>query len=165
MALHIIAAGGTFEKHYDEISGQLVFEESHIPALLKRARISVAVTVETVCMLDSLDMQSNDRQKILRACVDCAAEKILIVHGTDTMPETAAVLGQAALAKTIVLTGAMIPYEFENSDAFFNFGFAMAATETLPYGVYISMNGRIFKWDRVRKNRQLGRFEETVMLP
>lgn len=162
MALHIIATGGTFEKHYDEISGQLVFGDSHIPQLLKRARVSVPCTFETVCMLDSLDMQHSDRLKILQACSDSVSQKIVIVHGTDTMPETAQVLGRAALDKTIVLTGAMIPYEFDGSDAFFNFGFALAAAEILPCGVYISMNGRIFTWDHVRKNRQEGRFEEAM---
>ncbi len=161
MALHIIATGGTFEKHYDEISGQLIFGESHIPLLLKRARVSAPCTFETVCMLDSLDMQPSDRLRILKSCSDSTAQKIIVVHGTDTMQETAIVLGSAALEKTIVLTGAMIPYEFDNSDAFFNFGFAMAAAEALPCGVYISMNGRIFEWDRVRKNRQEGRFEEV----
>lgn len=161
MALHIIATGGTFEKHYDEISGQLVFGESHIPSLLKRARVSVPYTFETVCMMDSLDMQESDRQKILAACSDSVSRNIIIVHGTDTMQETAIVLGKAALDKTIVLTGAMVPYEFDRSDAFFNFGFALAAAELLPGGVYISMNGLIFDWNRVRKNRQEGRFEET----
>lgn len=161
MALHIIATGGTFEKHYDEISGQLVFGDSHIPSLLERARVSVPCTFETVCMLDSLDMQESDRQKILSACADSVSRNIVIVHGTDTMKETAMVLGKAALDKTIVLTGAMVPYEFDCSDAFFNFGFALAAAELLPCGVYISMNGRVFEWNRVRKNRQEGRFEET----
>ena len=161
MSLHIIATGGTFEKHYDEISGQLVFGDSHVPQLLKRARVSVPCTFETVCMLDSLDMQHSDRLKVLQACSDCASQKIVIVHGTDTMPETAKVLGHAALGKTIVLTGAMIPYEFDDSDAFFNFGFAVAAAGLLSCGVYLSMNGRVFEWDRVRKNRQEGRFEET----
>lgn len=161
MALHIIATGGTFEKHYDEISGQLVFRESHVPSLLERARVSVPYTFETVCMLDSLDMQEQDRQKILEACSDSVSGNIVIVHGTDTMPETAIVLGKAMLDKTIVLTGAMVPCEFDGSDAFFNFGFALAAAELLPRGVYISMNGRIFEWNRVRKNRQEGRFEET----
>ena len=89
MSLHIIATGGTFEKHYDEISGQLVFGDSHVPQLLKRARVSVPCTFETVCMLDSLDMQHSDRLKVLQACSDCASQKIVIVHGTDTMPETA----------------------------------------------------------------------------
>ena len=159
MALHIIATGGTFEKHYDEISGMLVFGDSHIPAIVRRARFSVPYTFETVCMLDSLDMQDSDRQDILVACSSTTAESVLIVHGTDTMKETAVVLGEASRGKTIVLTGAMIPYEFDNSDALFNFGFAASAAQLLPHGVYVVMNGRIFDWRHVRKNRQEGCFE------
>ena len=161
MTLHIIATGGTFEKHYDEISGQLVFEESHIPFLMKRARVSLPYTFETVCLVDSLDMQESDRLKIREACAISPAEKIVIVHGTDTMKETAAVLGKSALEKTIVLTGAMIPNEFDNSDALFNLGFATGAVQFLPNGVYILMNGQVFDWERVRKNRREGLFEET----
>lgn len=161
MTLHIIATGGTFEKHYDEISGQLGFTESHIPSLMKRARVSIPYTFETVCMLDSLDMQESDREKIREACSISRAKNIVIVHGTDTMQETARALGEASFEKTIVLTGAMIPCEFDNSDAFFNLGFATSAAQLLPAGVYVLMNGRIFGWNRVRKNRQEGRFEET----
>ncbi len=159
MTLHVIATGGTFEKHYDEISGRLVFGDSHVPAILRRARFSVPYTFETVCMLDSLDMQDTDRVKILDACLAAAAGSIVVVHGTDTMRETALVLGEASLGKTIVLTGAMIPYEFDNSDALFNFGFAAGAAQLLPHGVYVAMNGRIFDWRHVRKNRQEGCFE------
>ena len=159
MGLHIIATGGTFEKHYDEISGQLVFRHSHIPVMIERARVSVSYTFETVCLLDSLDMQKSDRLKVLAACSETMAEHIVIVHGTDTMSETALVLGDASLRKTIVLTGAMIPYEFDNSDALFNLGFAISAVQLLPHGVYVAMNGRIFDWRHVRKNRQAGCFE------
>lgn len=159
MTLHVIATGGTFEKHYDEISGRLAFGDSHVPAILRRARFSVPYTFETVCMLDSLDMQDTDRVKILDACSSAAAGSIVVVHGTDTMRETALVLGEASLGKTIVLTGAMIPYEFDNSDALFNFGFAAGAAQLLPHGVYVAMNGRIFDWRHVRKNRQEGCFE------
>lgn len=161
MTLHIIATGGTFEKHYDEISGRLVFGETHIPSLMKRARVSLPYTFETVCMLDSLDMQESDRLKIRESCSVSPAKKIVVIHGTDTMSETARVLGNAALQKTIVLTGAMVPYEFDNSDAFFNLGFATGAVQLLPNGVYVLMNGRIFDWNHVRKNRHKGLFEET----
>ena len=161
MTLHIIATGGTFEKHYDEISGRLVFGESHIPSLMKRARVSLPYTFETVCMLDSLDMQESDRLKIREACAMSPAGKIVIVHGTDTMRETAAVLGKAAFQKTIVLTGAMIPCEFDHSDALFNLGLATGAVQLLPNGVYVLMNGRVFDWERVRKNRREGLFEEA----
>ena len=110
-------------------------------------------------MLDSLDMQEEDRMKVLNSCTQTSSDRIVIVHGTDTMQDTAAVLGKAALEKTIVLTGAMIPYEFDHSDAFFNLGFAVSAVQLLPSGVYILMNGQIFRWDKVTKNRRIGAFE------
>lgn len=159
MNLHIIATGGTFEKHYDEITGELVFNSSHIPAMMERARVSASYTFEELSMLDSLDMQEGDRENILKSCRETAADRIVIVHGTDTMQDTAAVLGKAALEKTIVLTGAMIPYEFGHSDAFFNLGFAVGSVQLLPSGVYILMNGHIFEWDKVTKNRRAGVFE------
>ncbi len=159
MNLHLIATGGTFEKHYDEIRGELVFTSSHIPAMMERARVSLPYTFEEVSMLDSLDMQESDRANILTSCRQAPADRIVIVHGTDTMQDTAAVLGKAELKKTIVLTGAMIPYEFDHSDAFFNLGFAASAAQLLPSGVYILMNGHIFKWDKVTKNRRAGVFE------
>lgn len=163
MNLHIIATGGTFEKHYDEIRGELVFTSSHIPAMMERARVSDRYTFEELSMLDSLDMQESDRRNVLKSCQKTASERIVIVHGTDTMQETAAVLGKAALNKTIVLTGAMIPYEFDRSDAFFNLGFAVSAVQLLSAGVYILMNGRIFEWDKVTKNRRLGVFEAVSL--
>ncbi|ARQ45145.1 Glutaminase-asparaginase [Oxalobacter formigenes] len=159
MNLHIIATGGTFEKHYDEITGELVFTSSHIPAMMERARVSQSYTFQELTMLDSLDMQDADRENILKSCREIPADRIVIVHGTDTMQDTAAVLGKAALEKTIVLTGAMIPYEFDRSDAFFNLGFAVSAVQLLPTGVYILMNGQIFKWNKVTKNRPIGVFE------
>lgn len=159
MTLHIIATGGTFEKHYDEIRGELVFNSSHIPGMMERARASVPYTFEELSMLDSLDMQERDRLNVLVSCQQTPAARIVIVHGTDTMQDTAAVLGKAALDKTIVLTGAMIPYEFDRSDAFFNLGFAVSAVQLLAAGVYILMNGQIFEWDKVAKNRRLGVFE------
>lgn len=159
MIVHIVATGGTFEKHYDEVRGELVFTSSHIPDMMKRARVSPSYTFEEVSMLDSLDMQEKDRENILKSCKQVPANRIVIIHGTDTMQDTAAVLGKAALKKTIVLTGAMIPYEFDHSDAFFNLGFAVSAVQLLPSGVYIVMNGQIFEWDKVTKNRRAGVFE------
>ncbi len=159
MTLHIIATGGTFEKHYDEIGGELVFDSSHIPAMMERARVSLSYTFEELSMLDSLDMQEQDRLNVLDSCDNTSSDRIVIVHGTDTMQDTAAVLGKAGLQKTIVLTGAMIPYEFDRSDAFFNLGFAVSAVQLLPVGVYILMNGQIFEWDKVTKNRRIGVFE------
>lgn len=159
LKLRIIAVGGTFDKRYDPISGQLGFGDSHLPQMLSRARLTVPVAVEVLPLLDSLDMQDTDRVRVLNACNQSAEERIVIVHGTDTMRETAEVLGKASLAKTAVLTGAMIPYSIADSDAFFNLGFACAAAQILPHGVYIAMNGRIFAWDRVCKNRSEGVFE------
>ena len=159
MTLHIIATGGTFEKHYDEIRGELVFDSSHIPAMMERARVSLPYTFEELSMLDSLDMQEQDRLNVLNSCDKISSVRIVIVHGTDTMQDTAAVLGKAGLQKTIVLTGAMIPYEFDRSDAFFNLGFAVSAVQLLPVGVYILMNGQVFEWDKVTKNRRIGVFE------
>ncbi|MDY7576952.1 asparaginase domain-containing protein [Herbaspirillum sp. RTI4] len=162
MTLHILASGGTFDKHYDPLSGKLGFGESHLPAALARARLTVETTLELLPPLDSLDMQPADRQRILDACRRSTHSAVVILHGTDTMPETAAVLGAAHLPRTIVLTGAMIPYEIDGSDALFNLGFACGVAQTLPAGVYIAMNGRIFDWDKVVKNRGEGIFESAA---
>jgi L-asparaginase len=159
MTLRILATGGTFDKHYDEIAGQLGFAASHLPEVIKRARITAPVELEVIALLDSLDMQDDDRRRVLASCRAAPEAAIVVIHGTDTMSETARVLGAAALAKTIVLTGAMIPYEIENSDALFNFGFACGVAQTLPPGVYVAMNGQVFRWDRVHKNRGAGVFE------
>ncbi|QAU33138.1 asparaginase domain-containing protein [Janthinobacterium sp. 17J80-10] len=159
MTLHIIATGGTFDKHYDEIAGQLAFADSHLPQAIRRARITSPVRLETLPLLDSLDMQDGDRQRILDACRAAPEQAIVIIHGTDTMPETARTLGPAALGKTIVLTGAMVPYEVAGSDAMFNFGFAAGVAQVLPAGVYVAMNGQVFAWERVQKNRSAGVFE------
>jgi L-asparaginase len=159
MTLRIIATGGTFDKHYDEIAGTLTFGASTLPAVIQRARITMPITLEQLPLLDSLDMQDVDRERIKAACAQACEAFIVIVHGTDTMRETAAVLANAIPSKTIVLTGAMIPYEIANSDALFNFGFACGVVQTLPSGVYIAMNGQVFAWNKVKKNRQAGVFE------
>lgn len=161
MSLRIIATGGTLDKHYDEIKGELAFTDSHLPQMLAQARTSASHTLEVLMLLDSLDMQDADRQAVLAACQQANESSIVITHGTDTMRETAAVVGAADLDKTIVLTGAMVPHEVANSDAMFNLGFACAAAQTLPRGVYVAMNGRIFDWDKVRKNRAAGQFEAS----
>lgn len=158
MTLRVIATGGTFDKLYDEISGKLVFGTSNLPAAIRRARITLPVQFEQLPPLDSLDMHDADRQRVLSACRNAAEEHVVVVHGTDTMRETGTVLGQAALAKTIVLTGAMIPYQAAESDALFNFGFACGVAQTLPHGVYVAMNGQVFSWDKVVKNRAAGVF-------
>ncbi len=158
MSLRILATGGTFDKHYDELTGKLGFAASHLPDVIARTRMTLPTQLEIVAMLDSLDMQDADRINVCAACQRASEKNIVIIHGTDTMRETAHVLGKARLDKTIVLTGAMIPYEIANSDAFFNFGFACGIAQTLAAGVYIAMNGQIFNWDNVRKNRDQGVF-------
>jgi L-asparaginase len=158
MTIRLIATGGTFDKHYDEIAGKLTFSASNLPAAIERARITAPINLEQLPSLDSLDMTDVDRQRILVACRSATEERILITHGTDTMRETAEVLGRARLAKTIVMTGAMIPYEMDNSDAPFNFGFAFGVAQTLEHGVYVAMNGQVFSWDSVAKNKQAGVF-------
>lgn len=159
MSLRIIATGGTFDKRYDEIAGKLDFGATHLPEVIQRSRMTIDVALEEFPLLDSLDMQDDDRQRILAACRLAVERSIVIIHGTDTMCDTGAVLGAAALDKTIVLAGAMIPYEVANSDALFNFGFACASAQLLGPGVYVAMNGQVFSWDKVQKNRIAGVFQ------
>ena len=160
MNIRIIITGGTFDKAYDEIRGSLTFRDTHLPEILTFVRCTVPIELELNQLIDSLDMQTAYRLSILESCRRATEERIVITHGTDTMAETAEVLGEAGLAKTIVLTGAMVPYVFSNSDAVFNLGCALMAVQLVPRGVHIAMNGRLFTWDRVRKNRELGVFEE-----
>lgn len=159
MSLRIIATGGTFDKHYDPQTGQLIFQDSVLPGALQRARITQDYVFEPLLSLDSLDMDDSHRQQVLQACQSAPEERIVIVHGTDTMRETAAVLGAVTMEKTIVLTGAMVPYLIDDSDALFNLGFACAAAQLAMPGVYIAMNGQLFDWDNVTKNRAQGRFD------
>jgi L-asparaginase len=161
VSIRIIITGGTFDKHYDEIHGALTFKDSHLPEILKIVRCTVPIELELNQLIDSLDMHASNRERVLESCRRAAEEQIVVTHGTDTMVETAAVLGAARLSKTVVLTGAMVPYIFNNSDAVFNLGCALTAVQQLPVGVYVAMNGRVFNWDRVRKNREQGVFEET----
>lgn len=163
-ALRLIACGGTFDKRYDPLRGELVFTDSQLPEMVTRARLTVATTVETLMQIDSLDMQDDDRRRVLAACRRAPESAIVIVHGTDTMPETVRLLGPSFASggvdpKTIVLTGAMVPYAVAESDALFNLGFACACAQTLPAGVWLAMNGRVHRWDAVRKNREAGVFE------
>jgi L-asparaginase len=157
-ALRIIVTGGTFDKHYDEIRGELTFKDSHLPAILKQARVTAPIVLEINQLIDSLHMQEVNRQHILASCQAAPETRIVVVHGTDTMALTAALLGAAGLGKTIVLTGAMIPYAVMGSDSLFNLGFACAAAQILAPGVFIAMNGQIFPWDRVRKDVAAGVF-------
>lgn len=159
MALRILATGGTFDKQYNPIEGTLGFEKSQVPQMLEQGRVRAPYVFEALPLLDSLDMTDRDRARVREACQAAPEEKILIVHGTDTMPETARVLAGASLEKTIVLTGAMIPCQIAGSDALFNLGFAFGAASLLGPGVYLAMNGRIFTWDDVWKDRSRGVFE------
>ena len=159
MRLRIIATGGTFDKRYDPIAGSLAFGETHLQEILARARAEAGFAVEVAMMIDSLEMTDSHRARILQACRDCAEERIVVVHGTDTMVETARTIGEAALGKTVVLTGAMVPYDVAGSDATFNLGFAMGCAGALPHGAWVAMNARVRPWDDVRKNRAAGRFE------
>ena len=165
MRIRIIITGGTFDKDYDELHGSLVFRRTHLPQILKQIRCTVPIVVELNQLIDSLEMGPDNRRQILASCRKSRERHILITHGTDTMVETARLLGEAGLAKTIVLTGAMVPYAMGNSDAIFNLGCGLAAAQLQPEGVYIAMNGRIFSWDRVRKNYEQGTFEETSRAP
>jgi L-asparaginase len=160
--IRILVTGGTFDKTYDEIRGQLAFVETHLPEMLRLGRSRVPVTITTLMMIDSLDMTAEERASIVRRCAEASEAQIVITHGTDTMVETAAALAHGAGGKTIVLTGAMIPYAFGSSDGLFNLGSALSLVQVLPTGVYIAMNGQHFAWDRVRKNRGTGVFEEIV---
>ncbi len=160
MAIRIIITGGTFDKHYDEIRGSLTFKDTHLPEILRIVRATIPVEFEINQLIDSLDMQMSNRLAVLESCKKAQEDKIIVIHGTDTMTETAHVLGQAQLPKHIVLTGAMIPYSVNNSDAVFNLGCSFTAVQLTDPGVYIVMNGKIFPWNKVRKNKETGRFEQ-----
>jgi L-asparaginase len=158
--IRVFITGGTFDKEYDELHGRLYFKDTHLPEMLRLARCRLEVAVQTLMMIDSLDMSEADRRLVVERCRDCAEDRIVVTHGTDTMADTARALHQAATGKTVVLTGAMIPYAFGSSDGLFNLGSALSFAQVLPPGVYVAMNGRVFPGDRVRKNRETGVFEE-----
>jgi L-asparaginase len=160
VSVRIIVTGGTFDKEYDELTGTLHFEQTHLPEMLQRGRCMLDVQVDVLMMIDSLEMKEAHRQRIVQACRDAHESRLLITHGTDTMVETAQYLAAAALPKTIVLTGAMVPYAFGSSDGLFNLGSALSFVQCLPIGVYVAMNGRYFTADNVEKNRNVGVFEE-----
>lgn len=161
MGVHIIITGGTFDKHYDELRGELTFRDTHLPSILETVRCTVDRTWEINQLTDSLHMSDEERSSIIAACRHADSSRVVITHGTDTMTTTAALLGAEQMDKTIVLTGAMIPYTFTGSDAVFNLGCAVAAVQLLPSGVYIAMNGRVFPYDRVRKDTERGLFVDV----
>tara|TARA_Y100000590_G_scaffold92537_1_gene104603 strand:- start:576 stop:1085 length:510 start_codon:yes stop_codon:yes gene_type:complete len=157
--IKIFATGGTFDKEYNEINGELFFKETHLFDLLKLGRSRVSVDIETLMMIDSLKMSDKERQLIVDNCIKENTDKIIITHGTDTMVETAALLAKKINNKVIILTGAMIPIKFGSSDGLFNLGSALSFAQILEPGIYITMNGQYFHWDNVKKNKQLGFFE------
>ncbi|MGE3842327.1 MAG: asparaginase domain-containing protein [Vicinamibacterales bacterium] len=161
-AIRLVATGGTFDKEYDEINGRLFFQDTHLPEMLHLGRCRLHVSLQTLMMIDSLDMSEADRQLIVEHCRQCMEHHVVVTHGTDTLVETARALAVASLPKTIVLTGAMVPYAFGSSDGLFNLGSALSFVQILPPGVYVAMNGRCFNWDAVRKNRTTGWFEEAT---
>jgi L-asparaginase len=163
MRIRILVTGGTFDKEYDELMGRLFFRDTHVPEMLRLGRARLDLVVETVMMIDSLDMDDAGRRQILARCRENAEHAIVVTHGTDTMVETARALGEAGLSdKTIVLTGAMVPYAFGSSDGLFNLGSALSFAQVLTAGVYIAMNGQHFAWNECRKNRQTGVFEKIA---
>jgi L-asparaginase len=162
MTIRILVTGGTFDKDYNERTGQLFFKDTHLAEMLRLGRSRVQVSIRTVMMIDSLEMTDADRALIVQNCLQSPEDRIVITHGTDTMTETAAEIARTLIDKTVVLTGAMIPYAFGSSDGLFNLGSALSFVQILPPGVYIAMNGKCFPWNRVRKNRELGEFEEIA---
>jgi L-asparaginase len=157
--------GGTFDKEYDELHGRLYFKDTHLPEMLRLARCRLDARLTTLMMIDSLEMTDADRRLVVERCREAAEARIVVTHGTDTMAETARALVAAEIGKTVVLTGAMVPYAFGSSDGLFNLGSALSFAQVLPAGVYVAMNGRCFPGDRVRKNRESGIFEEDGAQP
>ena len=159
--IQILITGGTFDKSYNHISGDLFFERTHIPEMLERSKCRLNVDVKTLMMIDSLEMTKKDIEKIIDECKKTKSSRIVITHGTDTMVNTAEKIAEKIKNKTIVLTGAMIPYAFgSSSDGFFNLGSALSFVQTLENGVYIAINGQYFDFDKVEKNKLKGYFEK-----
>lgn len=156
--IKIFVTGGTFDKEYNEINGELYFKKTHLQEMLELGRSQLKVEIETLMMKDSLEMSDEDRNLIVSKCFESNQNRILITHGTDTMVETAKLLAKKNILKTIVLTGAMIPYKFGSSDGLFNLGSALSFLQSMPHGIYIAMNGNIFNWNNVKKNKELGLF-------
>ena len=160
MSITVFATGGTFDKEYNEITGELYFKDTHVREILDLGRSLLEVEVKKLMLVDSLNMTDKDRAEIVQRCINAKSKHILITHGTDTMSDTAKVLASQNISKTIVLTGAMIPYKFGSSDGLFNLGCALAFVQVLSHGVYIAMNGKYFRWNEVQKNKESGKFEK-----
>jgi len=159
MSIRIFVTGGTFDKEYNELTGELFFKDTHLHEMLRLGRSKLELDISTLMMIDSLEMTDALREAVAHACIQAKEERILITHGTDTMAETAALLSTQVKNKTIVLTGAMVPYKFGSSDGMFNLGSALAFVQSLPHGVYVAMNGKIFDGNNVKKNKATGEFE------
>ena len=159
MPIQVFITGGTFDKEYNELNGNLYFKETHLHEMLQLGRSKLDLSITTLMMKDSLEFTEEDRKQIAEACLKTSEDKIFITHGTDTMTITASYLAKYCTNKTIVLTGAMVPYKFGSSDGLFNLGSALAFVQILPKGVYIAMNGKIFEADKVQKNKERGEFE------
>ena len=160
--IKIFSTGGTFDKEFNELNGELYFKKTQLHELLELGRSQLNVKVETLMMIDSLNMTDDERQYIIKKCQKEASQRIIITHGTDTMVDTAKILAKHIQDKTIILTGAMIPIKFGSSDGLFNLGSALSFVQILEPGIYITMNGRYFNWDNVRKNKNLGIFERII---
>lgn len=159
--IQILITGGTFDKSYNHLKGDLYFKKTHIPEMLERSKSRLNVNVKTLMMIDSLEMTHKDIQLIINECINSKSKRIIITHGTDTMVRTASKIAKEVKDKTIVLTGAMIPYAFgSSSDGFFNLGSALSFVQVLKKGVYVAMNGQYFKHDNVKKNIEKGFFEK-----
>ena len=158
--IRIITTGGTFDKEYNELNGELYFKQTHVQNMLQLGRLRININIQQLMMIDSNDMSESDRKIIAENCANAGESMIVITHGTDTIVESAAVIAKTVKNKTIILTGAMVPYTFGSSDGMFNLGSAIAFSQTLPAGVYIAMNGKYFEWNNVKKNRLIGEFEE-----
>ncbi len=156
--IKLIITGGTIDKQYNELSGELVFLQTHIPQMLQQARCTLDIDMQVLMLKDSLDMQEVDREAIYQACLATGVQQLVVTHGTDTMVETARYLAAKLTDKRVVLVGAMLPYTISGSDALFNLGCAVTAVQLLPAGIYLSMNGKAFKWDNVRKDTKIGQF-------
>ena len=161
--VRILITGGTFDKEYDEIEGKLFFKDSHVKEVLELGRCRLPVELRTLMMVDSLQMTEDDRKLIVEHCRGTPEKRIVVTHGTDTMEVTARSIAEAVTDKTVVVTGAMIPYKFDSSDGLFNLGSALAFVQSLPVGVYVAMNGRCFPARSVKKNRETGFFEDSVV--
>ena len=159
MGVRFFVTGGTFDKEYNELNGELLFQQTHLTEMLTLGRSRVPATITTLMMIDSLQMTEDHRDLIALACLEAPEDRIVVTHGTDTMVETARTIARRVPGKTVVLTGAMVPWKFGSSDGLFNLGSALAFAQVLPPGVYVSMNGRWFSWDNVRKNKAKGEFE------